>query len=141
MAQARRVPREQAFPQARQRHRDHRHRRARDDLSDAGTERPHLAVAGEAAFREQADQLARLERHGDLVVGAVQGVGVLARRRDRDGAHGAEEEAQHRDAEDAAVHHPADRPPAGGGDHQRVDVGDVIAHQDRGAFIRDALDP
>src|SRR2546430_12118620 len=94
IAQPLRVAREGALPKAGERHGHHRHRRALKDLPDAGTERRDLAVVSDLALGEETDQLAGLERGGDGVVSLLQALRVFLRGDDRDGANGAEEEAQ-----------------------------------------------
>ncbi|MCY1442390.1 hypothetical protein D9M71_587560 [compost metagenome] len=89
---------------------------------------------------EDRHQLAGLQRTRHVGIGPVQQRGVLLRRGDGDGAGVAEHEGQQRPVEDAVVHHEADRPPAGGGDHQGVDVADVVAHQQGRAAEGDAFD-
>src|SRR5439155_3368431 len=107
MAQPLRVAREGALPKAGERHGHHRHRRALKDLPDAGTERRDLAVVSDLALGEETDQLAGLERGGDVVVSLLQALRVFLRGDDRDGPNGAEEEDEESDAEDAVVHQPA----------------------------------
>src|SRR5258706_5591514 len=108
--------REDAVPQARERERHDRHRRARKDPHDAGTELADLAVARELALRKKADQLAGGKLARDRFVRGFQQPRVLLRRRDRDRARRAEEETEQRHGKNAVIHHPADRPAAGRGD-------------------------
>src|SRR5688572_9925035 len=123
---------EEALPQARERHRDDRHRNAVERLPYPRPEHAHLSVRGQPPFRENADQLARGQRGGDFRVGAFEQLRVFPRRRDRDGAHGAEEKGEERHGEYAVVHHPANRPAARGGDHEGVHEGHVVAHENGG---------
>ena len=52
---------------------------------------------------------------------------------------GAEDEGQHRQPEDAVVHHKADGAPDEARDDHGVDVADVVADKDRGAFFRNVV--
>src|SRR5207302_8454670 len=125
------VAREKALPQPRKPDRDDRNRRAREDPHDAAPEFGHLAVLSQPALGEQADQLARLKLAGDRVIGVLEHLLIRLCGSDSNSAHRAEEEAQHRNPENPIVHDPADRPPAGGGDDQGVDEGNVVAGDDR----------
>src|SRR5688572_7744466 len=108
------APAEVASPQSLQRERHDRHRRALDDATDAAAKRIELACIGDAPLRKDAHQLALLQRARDLVVRGVEQRLVLLGGRDRDRLAGSEHEREHRDLEDAVVHHGADRARARG---------------------------
>ena len=133
------VAAQQVGPQSAQRHRDHGHLRALDDLGDAALERIDLAVARQLAFREDADNFAFVQRLGDVDVGFFHQPRVFLGRRDRDRARGAEDPAQERRLENPVVHHEADRTRRDGADHQRIDIADMVTHQHRRAFGRNAV--
>ena len=75
------------------------------------------------------------QRRVDLVERALHQRRVLARAGDRDRLGGAEDPAHHRDVEDPVVHHEAHRPRDAAGQDQRVHVADVVAHDQRRAFV------
>ena len=102
-------PREERAPQVLQRERDHRHGALLEDAHDAALERLERAVVGDAAFGEDAQQVA-LGQHlvGGLERGLVGGR-VVRLRGDGNRLGEPEEQAQARRAEDARVHQEADR--------------------------------
>ena len=128
---------EEASPQAGERHRHDGNGRRRDHLLHAGPERIQLAGLGQLALGKDADDLAGLERLRRLGERAILHLRVLLGGRDRDRAHRAEDERQQRNAEDAVVHHEADRAAHARGDDDRVDVAHVVADDDAGAFLRE----
>ncbi len=133
------LAREEAAPQAAQRHRHHRHRGALDDAAHAVLERIHLAGGRDLALGEDADHLALGQRGGDGVVGALEQRLVFVRRRNGDRLDRAEEPGQQRHAEDSVVHHEAHRPAHEGPHHHRVDKADMVADQQARALVGNPL--
>ena len=139
-AQCRIAPAEYRTPESAQCERNRRYRPAREDLFEAGAEWRDLAIAGQAAFGKEADQFAIRQRAIDLCKRAIEQCRVFLASRDRDRLCRAENETQARDVEDLVIHHEAHRPAHDTADDQRVHVADMVADQQRGAFIGNPLE-
>ena len=86
---------------------------------------------------KDADDFAVGELGVDAVEGLLQRGRILARRRDGNGARGAEDEAHDRDLEDVVIHDEPHRPPHAATDHQRIHEAHVIADDERRARSRE----
>src|SRR5690606_15754048 len=118
-----------------------RYRAAREDAFDTGPEGRDLAVGGEAAFREDADDVTFGEGTVDLVEGLFQEAWILLCRGDRNGLGGAEDEAQDRRPENLVVHDEARRTPHAAGDDQRIHVTDMVADKQGRAVLGYVVEP
>src|SRR6266851_7518324 len=135
------MPGKETAPQSAQCERDHGDGGALDDAADSRPKWVEVAVIGNLALRENNHQIALLQRLSDLFIGSLERLRVLACGSNRNCASGAKNEVEHRDLENLMIHDEAHRTRAGGGDHQRVHVAHVVAHQDRGPRLGDVLEP
>ena len=110
---------------------------ARDALH-AATEGVHLPTAGEFAFGEDDHDFASLGRRYRGIDRGEQGVAAVFRRH-RDDSGGAQQPADHRHVDIAAVDQEAAGPRQAGGQDQSIGVAEVVADDQAAAVLGEAL--
>ena len=131
--------REERTPEITQTNGHDRHRIGLQDFQHPALERLQFAVAGDRAFRENAQQIAFVQHLAGGREGSLVGVRVFAARRNRDGLSQTKHPAQHGRGENAMVHDEANGPGAGRHDQDRVHETHMIADQHRRATDRNVL--